>query len=100
MSMPTGAAIIGMYDEPSKSALYENYSFLIYSPSGEAPSIREYQNDILDKAPFISFKGGNEHRISFDLLKCNPIRHIYTNADGWIISKAEFEGAKVGALDW
>lgn len=98
--MPKGSALIGIYDEPSKSANFSNYSFLVYSPTGEAPVVEEYHDEILDKAPFISFQKGTEYRISFDLLKCNPIRHLYTNPDGWIISKAEFESAKVDAMDW
>lgn len=97
--MPTAARIIGMHDHcKSACGAWWNASFLMYSPTGKAPTVEKYDYETttgmtMPEFLFLQEKGEVNPFSITDLMRRNrdgspcKVRHIYTNEEGYVITQ-------------
>lgn len=96
--MPTAARVIGMHDHtPSACGRWWSASFLVYSPTGEAPTVESATGEAVPSTAELKLqeKDGQGRLRSYsidDLMRFNrdgspcKVRHIYTN-EGFVITQ-------------
>lgn len=94
--MPTAARVIGMHDHtPSACGGWWNASFLIYSPTGEAPTVESATEEAIpcqtelklqEKDVLRGYSIDDLMRFKRDGSPCQ-VRHIYTNDEGFVITQ-------------
>lgn len=87
LEMPIGSRVIGFH-EPTQSGEYNNFTFLIYSPTGETPFIEDTAQGAIQLR-----RWGQTRAFDFDVLFAESatglktFRNMFLNSDNFVITK-------------